>query len=434
MTTTYDPTEASYTDEAPVRDELTRVFDVCQSCRRCVDLCTSFPTLFDMLDRHEQPDAGLLTPVEQDQVVDECFQCKLCAADCPYTPDLHEAAVDFPRLMLRARAMQFEHGHISARERATSKVLGRVDGVGRLATMTAPAANHVVGAKPGSWVRTLTAKVSGVSAQRLLAPFARQRFSDWFDQRPKINFQRKQATVTVFPTCLVEYQATSIGKDLVKVYERNGIECNQSGAQCCGAPLLHAGDIDRFTKVAEKNVKVLAAEVRRGTDVVVPQPTCSYVIKNDYPDYVGGEDADLVASHTFDAAEYLMTLHRSDGHVLDTDFHGDVPDTVTYHAPGHLRGQNIGYQGRDLLKLTGARVLLIQQSSGIESMWGYREGNDDTGIRMAERLGEQIDRVGGDVIAGGCHLSNTAIVEQTGRQVSHPLQVVARAYGIPDER
>ncbi len=127
----------------------------------------------------------------------------------------------------------------------------------------------------------------------------------------------------MFPTCLVEYQNPAIGQDLVKVYEHNGVECSLTeGAGCCGAPWLHSGDLDSFTKAAVKNVKLLAAEVRAGNEIVVPQPTCSYVLRKDYVDYVGGPDAELVAAHTFDASEYLMRLHKGDGTALDTDFRG----------------------------------------------------------------------------------------------------------------
>jgi Fe-S oxidoreductase len=238
----------------------------------------------------------------------------------------------------------------------------------------------------------------------------------------------------VFPTCLVEYQQPGIGHDLVKVYERNGIECTLvDGATCCGAPWLHAGDVKQFTKVAEQNVKALATEVRRGNDIVVPQPTCGYVLKKDYIDYVGGADAQLVADHTYDAAEYLMKVHKAEGTALDTDFPGDVPATVTYHTPCHLRAQNIGLKSRDLIKLTGAKVTLVQQCSGIDGTWGLRAENTDISVPIARKLADQIEKADGQVIAGDCHLANTAITEQTGRQPMHPLQLIARAYGISEE-
>jgi len=434
MSTIYDPKHPLYLDEADVREEVTRVYDLCHGCRLCFKFCTSFPTLFEFIDRHDDQDAGRLTLAQQDQVIDECFQCKLCYINCPYIPELHEWALDFPRLMLRADAMRHETKQIGVRDRLTTEVMGRTDLMGMVATTAAPVANKVVAAKPGSLVRKLVEKTAGVSSVRLLPPYARQRFSTWFGKRPRVRINKRQGRVAVFPTCLVEYQKPDIGQDLVKVYERNGIECSLAdGASCCGAPFLHSGDLDQFTKIAEKNVKALAVSVRQGKDIVVPQPTCGYVLKKDYVDYVGGADAQLVSEHTFDAAEYLMKVHKGEGTTLDTEFTGDVPATVTYHVPCHLKAQNIGLKSRDLMKLTGAKVKLVQQCSGIDGMWGLRAENAHLSMPIAEKLGNEIRKANGDAVAGDCHLANTAIAEQTGESPMHPLQLVARAYGIAPE-
>jgi len=434
MTTTYDPKNPTYLDEADVRNEMTRVFDVCHDCRRCVDLCTSFPTMFGFIDRHADHDAGRLTPAQQDQVVDECYQCKLCYLNCPYTPAEDELAIDFPRLMLRTDAMRHANNQMGIRSRITDTVLGHPDLIGRAARVSAPAVNKLVAAKPGSVTRKAIEMATGVSSVRLLPPYARQRFTTWFKRRPRVRIAKRQGRVAVFPTCVVEYQQPSIGHDLIKVYERNGIECSLvDGARCCGAPLLHSGDIDRFTKVAEQNVKALAGEVRRGRDIVVPQPTCGYLLKKDYVDYVGGADAELVAQHTYDAAEYLMKVHNSPGTTLDIDFNGHVPTTVTYHTPCHLRAQEVGLRSRDLIMLTGAKVTLVQRCSGIDGAWGLRAENAAISVPIAEELGELVRGANGDVVAGDCHLANTAITEQTGEQPLHPLQLIARAYGISAE-
>lgn len=433
MTTVYDPKHPKYLDQADVRAELTRVFDLCHGCRLCFKFCTSFPTMFEFIDAHDDQDAARLTQAQQDQVVDECFQCKLCYINCPYIPGQHEWALDFPRLMLRADAMRHAAGQIPARERLTDKVMGRTDLVGRVATAVAPVANAATG-KPGSLLRRVLEKTAGVARQRILPPYARQRFTTWFRRRGREPVLRPQGRVAIFPTCLVEYQATGVGQDLVKVYERNRVDCSVvDGARCCGAPWLHAGDLDPFVKQATHNVAALAAAVRDGRDIVVPQPTCGYVLKKDYLDYVGGPDAELVAQHTYDAAEYLMKLHKGEGTSLDTDFTGDVPESVTYHAPCHLRAQNIGLKSRDLLKLTGTKITVVAECSGIDGMWGLRAENYDRAKGVATRMTAAIQKAGGEVVVGDCHLANGSIVEQTGRVPQHPLQVLARAYGIPEE-
>jgi glycerol-3-phosphate dehydrogenase subunit C len=401
MTTTYDPHDPRYLDEGDLREELTRVYDLCHGCRLCWNLCPSFPTLFDFVDAHGG-DAAAMTPAEQDQVVDECYQCKLCYVKCPYVPP-HEWDLDFPRLMLRAAAVDRAKKKVDV----NGQVMGRTDLLGRVATMTAPLANRVL-TTPGTPIRRVMEKVGGLAAERVLPPYARQRFTTWWKKRAERRSAGGNGRVAVFPTCLVEYQDPRIGKDLVGVYEHNDIACDvPAGTVCCGMPWLDSGDIEPFLKQGRTNVEILAKAVRAGNDVVVPQPTCGYVLKREYPDYLQTDDARLVADHTYDAAEYLMKVHREAGGGLDTDFPGKVPETVTWHVPCHLRAQNIGYKSRDLMELTGATVTVVDKCSGIDGTWGYRAQNYD--------------------------LANGAIAEETGRRPVHPIQVIARAYGIPEE-
>jgi glycerol-3-phosphate dehydrogenase subunit C len=322
---------------------------------------------------------------------------------------------------------------LSTKAKIQNQALARTDLVGKLNVLAAPLANKAIGT-PGSFTRKVMEKTVGIAAQRVLPPYAKQRFSTWFTRRTSAITSPRQGKVALFPTCLVEYQNPAIGRDLVRVYERNGIECTlPSGEVCCGAPWLHSGDVDHFVAEGRKNVKVLADAVRAGNDVVVPQPTCSYIIKKDYDDYIGGPDAELVAANTYDAAEYLMKVHKGDGTQLDTDFTGEVPESITYHAPCHLRAQTIGLRSRDLMKLTGTKITLVAECSAIDGTWGYREQNYEISRRVAKKMADAIDKAGNDVVAGDCNLANGGILQETGKQPVHPLQVVARAYGIPEE-
>jgi len=435
MSTPADPLHALHLDEADVRGEMTRVFDTCKDCRRCVSLCASFPTLFTMIDHVADRDAGRLTPAQQNQVVGACHQCSLCSIGCPYHGDRTgpEAAIDFPLLMLRAKAMMVAADQVGTRDRLNTRVIARTDVVGAIATRFAPTANKLVGAKPGGVVRRIVTRVTGLSSSRPLPEFAEQRFSTWFKRRPKVRIGKRQGKVALFPTCIVEYQQPAVGHDLIKVYERNGIEVSLADVGCCGAPWLHSGDIRRFAEVAERNIEVLAAEIRKGSDIVVPQPTCGVVVKQAYLDHVPGSDAELVAEHTFDAAEYLMNMHRSSESRLDTTFDGTVPATITYHAACHLRAQRVGLKSRDLLRLTGANIRVVQQCSGVDGIDGLRAKADHLAIPVSEKLAAEIRRLPSEVVAGDCHLSNLVIEATTGQTAHHPLQIIARAYGIAEE-
>jgi len=424
------PRDPGFLDEKSVRDELTRAFDICGGCRRCVDRCPVFPSLFDLVDAVDRGGAGLMTPSEQDNVVDRCFHCTACMVDCPYTPDRHELALDIPRLMLRAGAMRRAVGQYPARRRRTTSILGRTSMLG-----TVPFAPTVTRASRGSFVRRVVQRLTGVSASRALPPHATRRFSEWFAHRAGAG-PGGGRRVTVVPTCLVEHRALQIGVDLVGVLERNGVGCAASTMECCGAPWLSGGESARFTEVAERNVRTLAAEVREHGDLVVPEPTCGHVLQQAYVDHVDSSmrsEAEFVARHTYDAADYLMRLHRSDAVGLDTDFHGSVPRSVTHQVGARLRSRGIGRAGPDLLRLTGAEVEVVHQDSADEVMWGLRADNVDVSLSVARRLAARIQEAGGEVVTGDSVLTNTTIEEQTGIRPIHPVELLARAYGLPPE-
>ncbi len=425
----YDPLSSSYYSTGDARAERDRTFHICSDCRVCVKLCPSFKDLFRMIDdRGGTEHVSELAPEEHRQVVDECYQCKLCYVICPYTPDQHqEWVIDFPRLMLRSLAIQQREGHGPGRN---ARLLARTDLQGVVGSATAPLTNALAKTRPA---RAAMEKVTGISKVRLLPTYARERFSKWFRRRAasRLTSGAPRGEVALFPTCMVEYQDTSIGRALVDVYERNGIECSlPAGQVCCGMPWLDAGDTAKFVEHARKNVDALFPAVQAGRPVVVPQPTCAYVLKQEYPDFLGSEAARRVAASTFDASEYLMARHRE--RPLDTDFSaGRTYDTIVWHAACHYRAQQIGPKSRDLLALTGATVQMVERCSAIDGTWGLRAENVAVAKKIARPLMETITKSGAELVVGDCHLANHAIREGTGRGPVHPLQVLARAYG-PD--
>ena len=435
----YDPLAPDYLDPAAARAERDRTFQVCSDCRLCVRLCPSFKSLFAMIDAYDSGDAlvdlgahdvRVLTDAEHERVVHECYQCKLCYVVCPYTPENQQDwVIDFPRLMLRSLAIQGEEGKISQ----SAKLLARTDLQGKVATTFAPVVNRV---NRLGVARGVMEKVTGIAKQRVLPNFAKVRFSKWFKGRnPALApaaTQGERAAVALFPTCMVEYQDPSIGQALVGVYEHNRIRCElPEGEVCCGMPWLDAGDVAKFREHAERNVAALAPHVKAGRDVVVPQPTCAYVLKKEYPDFLGTDDARLVGEHTFDASEYLMARHREEP--LDTEFVGPTYDTILWQHACHARAQQMGPKSKQLMELTGAKVTMVERCSAIDGTWGLRAENVEMATRIAKPLMDKVRESDAQLVAGDCHLANHAIAEQAGKRPSHPLQVLARAYGIGDD-
>jgi Fe-S oxidoreductase len=421
----YDPLEPAYADPAAARAERDRTFQICSDCRICVRFCPSFKDLFRMIDEHDiAHDVRALSDDEHRLVVDECYQCKLCYIVCPYTPQQgQEWKVDFPRLMLRSLAIQQDQGKVQR----GARLLARTDLQGKVATTFAPIVNRLDRNRPARFV---IEKTTGISRERLLPTWAKVRFSKWFRKRDAaVRPDASTARVALFPTCLVEYQEPAVGRAAVGVCERNDISCSlPDGEVCCGMPWLDAGDVEKFTELAKHNVEVLAAAVKGGQEIVVLQPTCGYVLKNEYPDFLGTDAARLVAEHTFDVSEYLMARHREQP--LDTDFGGETYETITWHAACHQRAQHIGPKSRDLMALTGAKVTMVERCSAIDGTWGLRAENVEMAHKVAKPLMETVSKAETELVAGDCQLANTAIREATGKAPVHPIQVLARAYGL----
>jgi glycerol-3-phosphate dehydrogenase subunit C len=425
----YDPLDPSWSDPVATRAERDRTFHICSDCRICVKLCPSFRSLFGMIDDlggAEHVDD--LTPAQHKRVVDECYECKLCYVICPYTPDQQqEWRVDFPQLMLRSLIGQSDAGQVSR----SARLLARTDQQGKLATALAPVVNATAKIGPA---RVAIEKVTGIARDRLLPTFHRVRFSKWFRDRPHpAPADSERTPVALFPTCLVEYQEPAIGKAAVAVFERNGFTCElPDGQVCCGMPWLDAGDADRFRDAAQRNVDALLPAVEAGSSIVVPQPTCAYTLKDEYPAFLGTEAARKVAAATFDAAEFLMNAHRG-GRKLDTNFEGKTYQTITWHAACHYRAQQMGPKSSQLMQLTGAKVQVVERCSAIDGTWGLRAENIEMARRVAKPLMERVRDSDAELVAGDCQLANVAIEEGSGRRPVHPLQVLARAYGIEEE-
>jgi Fe-S oxidoreductase len=429
MAFNFDPNSQAFLDEKEVGDEQHRVFDVCHDCRRCYNLCPSFNTLLDGIDvAMEGKDyAGEVSTLLQkgtiDTVVDRCFQCKLCVPHCPYTPP-HRWEIDFPRLMLRSRASRAkQHGMP-----IVDRVLANPERMGKLGTATAKLTNW---ANRNPLFRRLMEAGMGIHRKRNLPVYATKTFEKWFRKRGSRS-AGENGSVALFFTCTVNYNDVEVGKAAVQVLERNRLSVSCPEQQCCGMPALDGGDIDGARARAEANVKALAAAVREGKDVVVPGPTCSFMLKKEYPLLVGGEDAKLVGEKTYDLCEYLMKLHKAGK--LDTGFTAGA-GRVAYHVPCHLRVQNIGFKSRDLMKLLpDTQVELIESCSGVDGTWGFKKDYFDLSLKVARGLFRGIEMAAAPTVATDCPLAGLQIQHQTGAKPEHPIEIVRRGYGLAAEK
>ena len=435
-------------DGAHLESEVHRVFEICNGCRLCFNLCPSFDVLFrriDALDPHREEAEGkhleegkiveeheaakllehvtvstenpvaLLSDDDKHRVVELCYECKLCFPKCPYVPP-HEFAVDFPKLMLRAKMIEAREDGIALRE----KFLGATDLVGSVMTKIAPLANV---AAHNSFNRMLMEKTIGISAKRELPEYADETFGDWWAKRaPK---EPTADAVALFATCFVNYNDPRIAKDAVSVLEKAGLTVECPEQVCCGMPKLDCGDIEGARKLARRNVETLLPAARAGRKIVTPGPSCTLVMRTEYPELVPTPEAKEVASAVMDLSDFLLQQARAKK--LPKPDAGAI-GKVAYHVACHNRVQNFGYRGRDLLKWAGGDVTLVDRCCGMDGTWGMKAEFFEESLKVAETAAKRVEAAEPDTVSSDCPLACLQLRQKTGRRAFHPVRILAAAY------
>ena len=485
--------DPKFWDKADLRAETDRIYEICNGCRLCFKFCDSFPTIFKNIDkiseqrqadhlkahpelielakqkRAEAAARGEVVPegVENAEVMgdelpelsahakdlpdsvrekalDECFQCKLCYPNCPYTPP-HEFALDFPRLLLRQKAQRVREKGVSL----TKKILRNPDFIAKIGSNFPFFMNL---GNTNALNRAIMEWTLGIAREKQLPQYHWNTFPSWWKKHePKVEAllparegvdagKLMPAKVALFSTCLVNWNDPTAGKAAVEVLEHNGIEVAWPKQQiCCGMPFLDEGDIEAAKVNVECNAKALLEYVKQGYEVVIPSPSCSLMIREEYPQILGTQDAKLLAKHSHDLSDYLFKLKREGR--IKRDFK-ERYDKLKYHIPCHIKAQNIGLRGKDLLEMVADEVDGVDACSGHDGTWSMMKQNHQASLKWGSKLFDGI--VGGDGpdktprgqfgepcsgACGDCHLAATQVKEATGIEMTHPIVALAKAYG-----
>ncbi len=410
-----------------LEQETNRVFDFCDGCRRCFNLCPSFNTLLDRIDEYES-DVSQMTAADYEQVEKECYYCKLCYNHCPYTPP-HAYQIDFPRLMAAWKKQRVKEQGASWRDR----LLIKTDLIGKVGGMTASLTNLALSTP---WIRTLLETLIGLHRDRHVLAFSRENFPEWWRKHgPTLQPETAKHKVVLFPSCMVNYQATDIGKATVQVLVKNNVEVViPKGQRCCGMPSFDLGDTETMVQTATHHVQLLLPYLKQGYDLVVPTPSCSLMFKREYPYLMPTHDMTTLAERTFDICEYLMRL-KKDG-ALSMAFR-QTSQRIAYQVPCHLRDQNIGFQSKELMELTGAQVEMVEKCSGHDGSWGAKVEFFDRSMKIAQKAVRAISDCDPNLVASDCPLSALQL-DQAGATQSenrpatqHPIQIIRDAYNLP---
>ena len=427
----------SFYDEADAFKELERVFDICHGCRRCVSLCQSFPNLFDLVDATDDGEVHGVKKEDYWKVVDQCYLCDLCyMTKCPYVPP-HAWNLDFPHLMLRAKAIKFRKGEVKAGEKflASTDVHGQFAGIPVVVQMV----NAVNRTK---FARRQMDSVLGVHPEAWMPELAGQRFRWGAAKSPATvvtNGERTPGKVAIFSTCFINYNEPGIGHDLLAVLAHNDIPyVIVEKEKCCGMPKLELGDLDAVAAHKAANMPVLAKYARDGYAILAAVPSCALMFKQELPlMFPDCADTQAVKEAMWDPFVYLVARHK-DG-LLKTDFKTAL-GKVSYHVPCHGRVQNVGKKTEEMLKLIGTKVEVklttVERCSGHAGTYGVKTPTHPIAMKIGKPVFKAMAKDTPDVIGSDCPMAGHHIAQgmaQAGtpaQAVLHPLSMVRRAYGL----
>jgi Fe-S oxidoreductase len=424
--------DPEFYDAGALDKELERVFDICHGCRRCFNLCNSFPTLFDLIDESK---SGELADVDKGaywQVVDNCYLCDMCyMTKCPYVPP-HPWNVDFPHLMLRAKAVKHRDGGTRWRDKVLSAtdLVGKIAGIPVVAEMVNAVNRNTLGRK------VLDAAL-GVHPLAPVPPYRSKTLRKQLAARPESAAAAQPAggtrgKIALFATCYGNRNEPQIGLDLACVFEHNGIEVAIAQQEkCCGMPKLELGDLQAVADLKSKNVPQLLAMIERGYDIVAPIPSCVLMFKQELP-LMFPDDADVatVKRHIFDPFEYLALRHKAGA--MRTDFKRPL-GKIAYHVACHLRVQNIGLKTRDVLQLIpGTTVEPIERCSGHNGTYGVKREFRDVSMKIGKPVVQRVQASGADFYASDCPMAGHQIESglENAPPPTHPLTLLRMAYGL----
>jgi len=423
----------AFYDEGALFKELERVFGICHGCRRCVNLCTAFPTLFDLVDASSTLEVDGVAKEDFRKVVDQCYLCDMCfMTKCPYVPP-HPWNVDFPHLMLRAKALKFRKGEVRFRDR----LLSSTDALGKLATI--PVVVQGVNAlNRNRTARGALERALGIHRDRELPEYAPRKFRSHAERSKLFAVRDGKNTpgkVAIFSTCYVNYNEPGIGHDLLAILEHNEIPyAIVEKEACCGMPKLELGDLEGVARLKETNIAPLAKLARDGFAILTAVPSCTLMFKQELPLlFPGDAEVKTVQEAMFDPFEYLVLRNR-DG-LLKKDFQQPL-GKVSYHIPCHSRVQNMGQKTREILEmLPGTQVNTVERCAGHDGTWGVKTEYYANSMKIGRPVfrsmaGNDPDFISSDCPIAGRHIRQGMGSEARGAVKSHPISLLRKAYGI----
>ena len=419
-----------FLDPKKLDEEMRRVFDICHGCRRCFNLCDSFPKLFDMIDESKNEDVESLTSNQFKPVVDACTLCDMCfMTKCPYVPP-HEFNLDFPHLMLRYRTAQKNNNELSK----APYQLAQTDRNGKIGVFFSKLINLVTNVK-NKFLRRILEFFVGIDKRVNLPKYNSETFSDFFKNNiSKISSGRESdRKVVIYSTCFVNFNKKNTGVAALKVLKKNGVKVEHAYPGCCGMPFLEQADLPKVVEQAKKVSSDLLEWVDKGYKVITLTASCGLMLKFEWPLLLPeNENIKKLSKNVIDIDEYIVDISNKEGlapGILEID------GGITVHNACHARAQNMGIKARDMLKLIpNVKLDVVERCAGHGGTFGVMKETHNLAIKVGRPAARQIDNKKNKYMASDCPLAGkhlNQLSKDTNIQhdeALHPIEIIAKAY------
>ena len=422
---------SDFLDEKKLDEEMRRVFDICHGCRRCFNLCDSFPKLFEMIDESKNEDVKSLSSDQFVPVVDSCTLCDMCfMTKCPYVPP-HEFDLDFPHLMLRYRALQKKQNKLSY----IPSQLAKIDRNAKIGVMFSWIINRILNIK-NKYLRQILEFTIGIDKRVNLPAYNSETFSNYYKKNNNfINIENlnKNRKVVIYSTCYVNFNKKETGIAALKVLKKNGIEVKESYAGCCGMPFLEQADLKKVTEQAKKVSKDLLKWVDKGYRVITLTASCGLMLKFEWPLLLPeNEEIKRLSKNTSDIDEYIVDVSNKEGLASGLQ---EIDGGVTVHHACHARAQNMGIKARDMLKLIpNIKIDVVEKCAGHGGTFGVMKETHNLALKVAKPTVRQIKNKNNKYMASDCPLAGKHLEQLkldtkiSNDEALHPIELLAKAY------
>jgi glycerol-3-phosphate dehydrogenase subunit C len=440
--------------------EMRRAFDICHGCRRCFNLCDSFPKLFDMIDESENEDVESLKSEQFEPVVDACTLCDMCfMTKCPYVPP-HDFDLDFPHLMLRYRTAQKKLGKLPS----VPTQLAQIDRNAKIGVMFSKLVNWVSDIK-NKFLRKILEIVAGIDKRVQLPKYNSETFSNFFKKnkdkinfetpnkdrkvviyttcfvnfnkknKDKINFEtpNKDRKVVIYTTCFVNFNKKNTGVAALKVLKKNGVEVQEAYPGCCGMPFLEQADLPKVVEQAKKVSKDLLEWVDKGYKVITLTASCGLMLKFEWPLLLSkDENIKRLSSNVMDIDEYVVDIANNEGLAEGLQ---EIDGGVTVHNACHARAQNMGIKSRDMLKfIPNVKLDVVERCAGHGGTFGVMKETHDLANKVGRPTARQIKNKNNKYMASDCPLAGKHLKQLeidtniSNDEALHPIELMAKSY------